>query len=178
MCLIDVPLSAQPLTAFDGVIPAAAAACTRRSAPAAPRSPTLFNINSTAHGGGVAELLAALLPFARGAGVDARWLVVTGDEDFFRLTKQLRNRLHGSAGDGGQLNDAERAAYEATLAPAAAALVERLRPGDLVLLHDPLPPAWRPRCGPRASRSSGAATSASTRRVSWRARRGGSWRPT
>jgi trehalose synthase len=150
MCLIDVPLSAQPLTAFDGVLSPAATARLHEAigaGRAAFAGRTLFNINSTAHGGGVAELLAALLPFARGAGVDARWLVVTGDEDFFRLTKRLHNRLHGSAGDGGQLNDAERDAYEATLTPAAAALVERLRPGDLVLLHDPqtagLAPALR-----------------------------------
>src|SRR5204863_9672170 len=47
----------------------------------------LWNVNSTAKGGGVAEMLASLLAYAAGSGVDARWLVVGGDPDFFRVTK-------------------------------------------------------------------------------------------
>src|SRR5215212_5158465 len=63
----------------------------------------LWNINSTAAGGGVAEMLQVLLAYARGAGVDARWLVVSGNPPFFALTKRLHNRLHGTPGDGGEL---------------------------------------------------------------------------
>ena len=36
---------------------------------------SLWNVNSTAHGGGGAELLASLIPYDRGAGIDERWLV-------------------------------------------------------------------------------------------------------
>jgi trehalose synthase len=97
----------------------------------------VFNVNSTAHGGGVAELLTALLALARGAGVDARWLVVNGDERFFALTKRLHNRLHGVLGDGGPLGPDERIAYEQIVAPAAAALLERAHVGDVIILHDP-----------------------------------------
>ncbi len=55
----------------------------------------VWNVNSTARGGGVAELLAALIPYERGAGIDARWVVIKGEEDFFALTKRLHNLLHG-----------------------------------------------------------------------------------
>src|SRR5262249_23676813 len=64
---------------------------------------TVWNINSTAVGGGVAEMLQSLLGYARGAGIDARWLVIQGDQAFFRVTKRLHNFLHGHAGDGGTL---------------------------------------------------------------------------
>ena len=43
----------------------------------------VWNVNSTARGGGVAEMLVSLLAYARGAGVDARWVVIEGNEDFF-----------------------------------------------------------------------------------------------
>ena len=36
----------------------------------------VWHVNSTARGGGVAEMLASLLAYTRGAGVDARWLVI------------------------------------------------------------------------------------------------------
>ncbi len=60
----------------------------------------LWNVNSTAQGGGVAEMLVSLLAYARGAGTDARWVVIAGNEDFFVLTKRTHNFLHGSPGDG------------------------------------------------------------------------------
>ena len=68
----------------------------------------VWNVNSTARGGGVAEMLVSLLAYARGAGIDARWVVIAGNEDFFVLTKRIHNFLHGSSGDGGDLDDDER----------------------------------------------------------------------
>ena len=56
----------------------------------------VWHVNSTARGGGVAELLQSLLGYARGAGVDARWMVVEGGPEFFEVTKRIHNRLHGS----------------------------------------------------------------------------------
>jgi trehalose synthase len=61
----------------------------------------VLNVNSTAAGGGVAEMLQTLLAYVRGAGVDARWLVIQGDPDFFAITKRIHNGLYGSPGDGG-----------------------------------------------------------------------------
>ena len=100
-------------------------------------SRAIWNVNSTAFGGGVAEMLRSLIGYVRGAGIDGRWVVVEGDAEFFRLTKRLHNRLHGAQGDGGPLGEAERSAYERRCAANAAALVEMLRPGDVVILHDP-----------------------------------------
>lgn len=97
----------------------------------------VWNVNSTARGGGVAEMLQSLLAYARGAGVDARWLVLKGDPEFFRITKRIHNRLHRSEGDGGPLGDAERAVYESALAAAGKALRARLGEHDFVILHDP-----------------------------------------
>lgn len=98
---------------------------------------TVWNVNATAQGGGVAEMLQTLLAYGRGAGVDTRWLVMDGDPDFFTVTKRLHNRLHGSWGDGGALDAEERRTYVATTRRNEAALVERLSRGDIVLLHDP-----------------------------------------
>ena len=97
----------------------------------------VWNINSTAYGGGVAEMLWSLIAYARAAGADARWVVMGGEEDFFHVTKRIHNNLHGAAGDGGPLGAHERQVYEEV----AMATVEQRRPlvkpGDVVLAHDP-----------------------------------------
>jgi trehalose synthase len=98
---------------------------------------TVWNVNSTAKGGGVAEMLRSLLAYSRGAGVDARWAVIEGRPDFFRITKRIHNNLHGAAGDGGELGDAERKEYEEVAELNAAAFLEMVRPEDVVILHDP-----------------------------------------
>ena len=106
---------------------------------------TFWNINSTAYGGGVAEMLRSLIGYARGAGLDARWVAIGGDPDFFRVTKRLHNRLHGHAGDGGPLGEAERSVYERCCAVNAALIAELIRPSDVVLLHDPQTAGMIPR---------------------------------
>ncbi|NOK21845.1 glycosyltransferase, partial [Corallococcus carmarthensis] len=85
----------------------------------------------------VAEMLPRLLAYARGAGVDTRWMVVEGTPDFFRITKRLHHALHGSRGDGSPLGSAERACYDEVLRDNAEELLVLVRPGDVVLLHDP-----------------------------------------
>ncbi len=97
----------------------------------------LWNVNSTAVGGGVAEMLRPLLAFSRGAGIDTRWMVLRGNPAFFRVTKRLHHALHGSAGDGSPLGEQARAIYEKTLSGAVLELVARVKRGDVVLLHDP-----------------------------------------
>jgi trehalose synthase len=98
---------------------------------------TFWNVNSTARGGGVAEMWRSLIGYARGGGIDARWLVIGGDPEFFAITKRLHNRLHGHDGDGGALEDAERGAYERCCAANAELITPHVRPTDIVLLHDP-----------------------------------------
>jgi len=104
---------------------------------AALRGCTVWTVNSTATGGGVAEMLEALVGYILGVGVAVRWLVITGDSEFFSVTKRLHNRLHGVPGDGGPLGRVEAAAYEAVEAVNAEAIAALVRPGDVVLLHDP-----------------------------------------
>ena len=101
------------------------------------RELTIWHVNSTASGGGVAEMLQALLAYTRGAGVQTRWLVVEGSRDFFAVTKRLHNLLHGSVGDGGATGSAERVVYERVLASQLEELRALVRPGDVVILHDP-----------------------------------------
>lgn len=53
------------------------------------------HVNSTAVGGGVAEILTRMLPLLKDLGVDTRWDVIKGNERFFRITKAMHNALHG-----------------------------------------------------------------------------------
>jgi trehalose synthase len=112
---------------------------------------TVWNVNSTAHGGGVAEMLRSLVGYARGAGTDARWVVIGGDADFFRVTKRIHNRLHGFPGDGGPLGDSERATYDRLCQRNAELLAARLRPQDVVILHDPQTAGMVPQLTQRAA---------------------------
>jgi len=105
---------------------------------------TVWNVNSTARGGGVAEMLRSLIGYVRGAGIDGRWTVVSGDPAFFAVTKRLHNRLHG-VDDGRPLDDAEREAYEAVCTESAERLVPRVSPRDIVVLHDPQTAGMIPR---------------------------------
>jgi trehalose synthase len=98
---------------------------------------TVWNVNATAHGGGVAEMLQALLAYARGAGVDARWLVLDADAAFFAITKRIHNALHGALPGGAALGASEHEHYARVLDRNLAALRGCVQPGDIVLLHDP-----------------------------------------
>lgn len=53
------------------------------------------NINSTAVGGGVAEILSRMMPLMKQLGIQTRWDVIKGDERFFAVTKKFHNGLHG-----------------------------------------------------------------------------------
>jgi trehalose synthase len=56
----------------------------------------LQHVNSTAVGGGVAEILTRMVPLMQELGVDTAWDVITGDQEFFAVTKAFHNALHGS----------------------------------------------------------------------------------
>jgi trehalose synthase len=105
----------------------------------------IWMLNSTAAGGGVAEMLRSLLAYARGAGVNVRWMVMSGTPEFFRITKRLHNHLHGSPGDGGALGDQERSIYEAVSNANAEQIAAVVRPTDIVLAHDPQTAGMVPR---------------------------------
>jgi trehalose synthase len=96
----------------------------------------VVNVNSTAVGGGVAEMLHTLLGYASGVGIDVRWAVLDAPAEFYALTKRLHHMLHGVAG-GLALSDDDRTLYEHVLKHEAAQLHAVVRSGDVVVLHDP-----------------------------------------
>ncbi len=98
---------------------------------------TIWNVNSTAVGGGVAEMLQVLVGYIAGLGIAVRWTVISGDPDFFAITKRLHNQIHGVAGDSGKLDGSDARHYEQVLAANADELLRQVLPGDIVLLHDP-----------------------------------------
>lgn len=97
----------------------------------------IWHVSSTARGGGVAELLRALLPYARSAGVDVRWVVLREEPEFFAVTKRLHNHLHGDPGDGGALDADAHRLYDSVLRANIEALTPLMQSGDIVYLHDP-----------------------------------------
>ncbi|MFN2594093.1 MAG: glycosyltransferase [Actinomycetota bacterium] len=140
MPLQDVPIDPLPYDRFAEVLSAEGfrnfEAAVERGREAF-KERVVWNVNSTARGGGVAEMLRSLIARGRGAGIDARWVVIPGDPDFFGVTKRIHNHLHGSQGDGGSLGTTEKEIYEKTLEPSARELSDRVSAGDIVLLHDP-----------------------------------------
>ncbi len=98
---------------------------------------TIWHVNATAHGGGVAEMLQTLLAYGRGAQIENRWLVLDGEPEFFAITKRLHNLLHGVPGDGGLLGENERACYERVVGTNVAEMLGLIGSRDIVLLHDP-----------------------------------------
>ena len=94
-----------------------------------------FAVSARSRSGGLAEHLQSMLAYARGAGVDGRWVVIGANDDFYRLVRVLQDNLNGEGDDDGY-GEAERRLYEEQLAPACQALAELLVPGDVVQLHD------------------------------------------
>lgn len=90
------------------------------------------NINSTAVGGGVAEILTRMIPLLKALGVDARWDVIRGDERFFSITKKFHNALHGVPVD---VSDQEFSYFVDVGRQNAA----EMSFADIVFVHDPQP---------------------------------------
>jgi trehalose synthase len=96
---------------------------------------TVGMVNSTAVGGGVAEMLNRLVPLLAELGVATRWDVMTGGEEFFAVTKAFHNALHG--GDY-QPRKEDFSVYLQSNAQAA----ERIQfDSDYTVIHDPQPAA-------------------------------------
>lgn len=94
---------------------------------------TVKMVNSTAVGGGVAEILNRLVPLLNELEVVTKWEVITGGNDFYEVTKGFHNALHG-------------AEYRLTNAAREIFLMyndqnrKRMQFGeDLVVIHDPQP---------------------------------------
>jgi trehalose synthase len=57
---------------------------------------SVTHVNSTAYGGGVAEILHSIIPLMQNAGLDVHWEVIRGDLPFFNITKKIHNALQGA----------------------------------------------------------------------------------
>ena len=91
------------------------------------------NINSTAVGGGVAEILIRMIPLLKELGVDARWDFIKGGEKFFEVTKKIHNSLHGIEED---ISESE---FKHFIDVTDENLKEMNLYGDIIFIHDPQP---------------------------------------
>lgn len=99
---------------------------------------TVWLVNSTARGGGVAEMLPPIITVLREFGVRTEWLVIGSDEpEFFPLTKHIHNLIHGEGEP--RLGPAERDLFERVNRKNADELRRLLSPGDVLVVHDPQP---------------------------------------
>lgn len=96
----------------------------------------LIHVSSTRVGGGVAEILAWLVPLQRELGLEASWEVIEGDTRFFKFTKSLHNGLQGEAVEVARK---EVEFYLDTNRRNAGVLRDRLEEADYVFVHDPQP---------------------------------------
>ena len=97
---------------------------------------SVVHLNSTRTGGGVAEILATLVPLMRAVGLEVDWEIITGGEGFFGCTKTLHNALQGRTISP---SDTMTAAYDEANRECADLLRPRLRDADFVFVHDPQP---------------------------------------
>lgn len=91
------------------------------------------HVNSTAVGGGVAEILNRMVPLLKELGVDTRWDLIRGGEQFFEVTKKFHNALHGSPEIITQHD------FDIFMATSQTNIDEVIINGDIVFVHDPQP---------------------------------------
>jgi trehalose synthase len=97
------------------------------------RGARVLHLNATPYGGGVAEILRSEVPLLRELGLNADWKIITGDKDFFSVTKTMHNALQGHKRS---LTDHEKEIY-LTYSTRNAHLLEEEY--DLIVVHDPQP---------------------------------------
>jgi trehalose synthase len=99
------------------------------------RERSIEMINSTAVGGGVAEILNRLLPLAEELELNMRWDVMTGGDDFYGVTKSFHNALHGAP------YHAEPKDFEIFLACNERNRTRLPLDAEFMIIHDPQPAA-------------------------------------
>jgi len=95
----------------------------------------LLELNATAQGGGVAEMLYSAVPFLNSLGIEAEWKIIRGNKEYFECTKSLHNLLQGKKGS---FTPEMKQSYFCTLEECANANLIDYHP-DVVLVHDPQP---------------------------------------
>lgn len=97
----------------------------------------VLHLNSTAYGGGVAEILRSHIPLMRDIGIHADWMTIAGDDPFFRVTKAFHNALQGAEYN---LTVPSKKAYLDTNSRNTAFSYDDY---DYIIVHDPQPAAIR-----------------------------------
>jgi trehalose synthase len=92
-------------------------------------------VNSTAVGGGVAEMLHRVVPLLNELGIETNWEVIKGGADFFDITKAFHNALQGKEGHF------ERDIFDTYLAYNEMNYGQMRFDEDLIVIHDPQPAA-------------------------------------
>jgi trehalose synthase len=92
-------------------------------------------VNSTAVGGGVAEMLNRVVPLLQELGMAVRWDVITGGNDFFEITKAFHNALHGGPYEEKPAN------FEIFLAYTEQNRARMSLDNEFTVIHDPQPVA-------------------------------------
>lgn len=136
--ITEVPLDPRPIDPFRALLSDEEQAQVERSLARTAddlAGRTSWHVNSTAEGGGVAEMLSTLLRYLRGGGVDARWAVIEGTDAFFDITKRIHILLHGAPAE--PPSAAEMDLYAEVMGRNGDDLAERVGPGDVVVFHDP-----------------------------------------
>ncbi|MBI3333148.1 MAG: glycosyltransferase [Candidatus Omnitrophica bacterium] len=106
----------------------------------------VLHVNSTAVGGGVAEILNRMVPLLNELGLKSRWEVIKGGEAFFQVTKRFHNALHGRAAEFSRQDF--RLFLETNAQNARTLSLE----AEALFIHDPQPAALvleKPRQGGR-----------------------------
>jgi trehalose synthase len=93
----------------------------------------VLHLSATAFGGGVAEILYALVPLMRDAGLDVEWRIIHGADEFFGATKTIHNALQGSPQG---LTPEQEEVYRRYNEQNAGDLEDEY---DFVIVHDPQP---------------------------------------
>ncbi|GKS60191.1 glycosyl transferase family 1 [Nitrospira sp.] len=106
----------------------------------------ICHVNSTASGGGVAELLARYVPMLQALGLQAEWRLIHGQPEFFSVTKAFHNALQGAHY---ALKEPEQRLYLDVNERSAQALSDDY---DVYVVHDPQPAALRHFAGPRTAK--------------------------
>jgi len=96
---------------------------------------TVQMVNSTAVGGGVAEMLNRIIPILQELGLAIRWEVITGGNDFYEITKAFHNALHGGP------YSMPTGSFDTFLAYNEQNLRRLQMEAEFVVIHDPQPVA-------------------------------------
>jgi len=109
----------------------------------------VVHVNSTAEGGGVAEILAWMVPLMNDLGLDTHWRVISGTNEFFSVTKAIHNGLQGYSV---LLKKRDWDVYQDVNRENVKALKDELEEADIVVIHDPQPAPLLELCTRRRGR--------------------------